>query len=200
MKPKKEIKLFLFALATFAIGCVAPLAAPNWIRDFTLFPAPLSKVVSHWQLRAEVSQVMDPSLTQQPNSIVMDPHYVVPSESTARRLIAAAAKKVDRNYVQHAWDCEDVSMQFICEIRRLAKVETRQFPSGFPAALIGAHVFGPIPEFSWPWGTEYPFGHAMVAIRIDDGRWLLVEPQNGRVIDITSPIYEGLIEVVLVIL
>lgn len=188
----------LFALMAFAVGITLGYGQ-GWIRDFTLFPPIIPKVISHWQVRVDVFHVMNPSQDMALNLVVMDTHYVLPSYTTAMKLIAAATKKVDRRYVVNAWDCEDVSQQFISEIRRLARVETREFPSGFPAALVGVHVYAPIPEFKWS-GGEYPYGHAMVAIRIDDGRWLLVEPQNGKVVDITAPIYEGQINVVLVIL
>lgn len=136
-----------------------------------------------------------PELDQTPFSV--DSIYLSPTVQTARLILKRAFRKLENVYVSQAYDCDDNAQELMVLLRKEALVEYREFPAALAIGFIGVRFDGPIYEYRSmdldP--SEYPFYHAMVVMRLKNGRWLLIEPLSHQVCELTGPIYEGQIVV-----
>lgn len=182
--------LALVALSLLLVGCVTSSRQPA--------SRPVAgEIISY----ATVYRELRPLMTEEyaPKIILMDPVYGCISEAATRKIIAEGLATFSVKYIENARDCEDLALDAAVIFRQLFRRDTGNVPLGPPFGIIGGALVGNIPELDFVW-PGVPFLHAMVAVRCQGGKWLLIEVQSKQVIDLMGPIYEGTFEMFLFIL
>lgn len=114
-------------------------------------------------------------------------------------LVFWRARKEPFAYEPESWDCDNFALEFFYlsqawNMRIPAFI--RPLPPAVGVALV--EVNGPYELFRRT--TWAHFYHAINVVLRDDGQWLFFEPQNGKMMPIDGPVFEGVIEVVKIIL
>lgn len=181
--------LFFLLLSLLLVGCATSSKQSSP-------PPPIREVVTgeivHYstienELRPLMSEEYDPKL------VLMDAQYGAVSEEATRKIIAEAFLTFHFDYVEEANDCDDGAIQLTVLLRSIFRRDTASVPLAAPIGLIGGALVGDIPELKFV-SPGFPLYHAMVAVRCQGGKWLLVEPASKQVTELTGPIYEGSFE------
>lgn len=176
--------LLLLALSLLLVGCATSRKAPQ--------PQKIAEVVYATDLRAELFPLME----EGSRLVIMDWRFVALPEERTRQLINDALFKFDSHYVVEARDCDDIAIEYVVRLRALFRRELKDVECAAPVGIVGGAMVGDIPELKIFLHGRIAY-HAMVAVRCSGGKWLLVEPSEKRIVDLSSPIYEGTLELFL---
>lgn len=181
--------LALLALSALLVSCAS---SPKPVRQVVA-----GEIISYATIHRELRPLMTEKY--EPKIILMDPVYGCISETATRKIIAEGLATFSVRYIENARDCEDLAIEAAALFRHLFRRDTGNVPLGPPFGIIGGALVGNIPELDFV-SPGVPLLHAMVAVRCQGGKWLLIEVQSKQVIDLMGPIYEGSFDFFLFIL
>lgn len=180
----------LYALAlTLLLGCTTTkLPQPSSPR-----PVVTGVVVSYRTIEAELRPLM--AEHYKPQLISMDAYYGCVSEQHTRRIIAEALSTFNTHYIEESLDCDDLAINLVVQMRALFRRDTAYVPLASTFGVVGGALAGDIPELGYK--DEGLFFHAMVIVRCQNGKYLLIEPQSKQICEFTGLIYEGVFDFIL---
>lgn len=129
----------------------------------------------------------------------LDSLYALPSQKQIEQINKAVKIIEPASYNSH--DCDDIALEYYIEARRFARKNSLA-PVG-SALAVGAlfvRIDGPLVDLGINWEIKYPAYHVLITILRDDCEWLVIEPQNGRMILWKSLYYEGNISVMKILI
>lgn len=174
--------LALVALSLFLVGCVTSHRPPP--------PRPVvtGEIISYTTIESELRPLMD--VSYDPQLILMDSRYGCIPEEAMRRILNEGLANFSWRYVEESADCDDGALDLTVILRHLFRRDTGNVPLAAPIGIIGGALVGNIPElnFVWPGVTLY---HAVILVRCQGGKYLLVEPASKQICEFTSLVYEG---------
>lgn len=184
----------LFALAlTLLLGCatshkLTPVPAPR--------PAVTGEIVSYRTFESELNPFLAEEYEDQ--IILMDANFGCVSELEMRRIISEGLLTFPVFYIPEVHDCDDQSLEAIIVLRHLFRRDTANVPLAAPIGLVGLKLVSDIPEMGYFLDGEIGY-HAVILVRCLGGKYLLVDPSTKRVSEFTQHVYEGTVELMLVI-
>lgn len=119
-------------------------------------------------------------------------------EAKVREMVKNLLFTFDNTYIDEARDCDDLAWEFIIKFRRFHRDVTADVPLAASAGFIGVKLVGDVPEMGYILGGKVGY-HAIVIIRCQGGKWLLVDPGTKKVSEFTQHLYEGNLELRLAI-
>lgn len=152
------------------------------------------EIVMYGTLEKELSPFID----EECKLITTDAMFGCLPEEKVRSMVANLLFTFDNTYIDEARDCDDLAWEFIVKFRRFSREVTADVPLASPCGFIGVKLVGDVPEMGYNLGGRVGC-HAIVIIRCQGGKWLLVDPGTKRVSQFTQYLYEGAIELRLVI-
>lgn len=173
--------LTLLALSLFLVSCATSPRQPK-----------LVEITYADEIRYELLSLMGSGS----KLVVMDWRFVSLPEARTRELINEALVKFNTAYVVEARDCDDIAIEYVVRLRALFRRELKDWETAAPVGVVGGAMVGDIPELKIFLHGKTAY-HAMVAVRCSGGKWLLVEPSLKCMVDLSSPYYEGTLELFL---
>lgn len=195
------ISLALSALIAFApappikeVSSYHPLAEVRFAHEEPDEEQHLGEIIFFRDLEAELSRFIG----DERKLITTDARFVCLPEEQVRGMIKNLLFTFDNRYIVEARDCDDLAWEFIVKLRRFSRDVTDEIPVAASVGFIGVKLVNDIPEMGYflEGGVGY---HAVVIVRCMDGKWLLVDPGTKKVSELTQHLYEGSIELRLVI-
>jgi len=171
----------LFALCLLAVALVV-----NSI-ELPVVPPGTSITISARRFGAELEE----NAKFNCSAMLVDEAYIAPSEVLLPKLLSFCEKNRTKVYRTNTFDCDDIAQEY----KLLAQKWVLETYPGVSASLaIGVafvHIDGQV-EGLYP---DYSDSlHAVVVLRLADGRWIAIEPSTGKWIFVDSAIYEGTLE------
>jgi hypothetical protein len=180
---------FALSVALAAVADYQPFAE---IRP-PAFSQPITGVlVSTYTIERELA----PFINNKCKLTVMDGNFGCIPEKTIRDLIAVALFDFDNTYIVEARDCDDLALEFIVKLRKSFRDFTDGVPLAAPIGLVGIKLVQDIPEMGYFLHGKIAY-HAVVVVRCEEGKWLLVDPGTKKISEFTGHLYEGSAELLL---
>lgn len=173
--------LALAALSLLLVGCATSRRQPK-----------LVEINYADEIRYELLSLME----SESKLVVMDWRFVSLPEARTRELINEAFVRFNPTYIVEARDCDDIAVEYVVRLRALFRRELKDWETAAPVGVVGGAMVGDLPELKIFLHGRIAY-HAMVAVRCSGGKWLLVEPSTKRIVDLSSPYYEGTLELFL---
>ena len=123
----------------------------------------------------------------------MDSKFVAIPSSEAHEWAIAARQNADLSYTEESWDCDDIALQFMVNMRHSFHHFLKDVPWAPAIGLATITIRQPVEEFGFP-ATVYPVKHALPIIRLSFGDWWLIEPTTGKWIKLDEELYDGRLE------
>jgi hypothetical protein len=175
------------------------LAAGTLLADDLPSPIPDAPRFMTWEESIELLAHKVNWCPPDPNPWLLGPEdgtYVAPTQAEIEDLVKFwLARKEMFPWIEEVFDCDDKATEF----KYLASCwSVRHWHGELPGALVGkayVKLDGPYSLFSRddePWVTGL---HVIIFIVRNDGEVFFLEPQTGKIAEVSSFIYEGAIEV-----
>lgn len=174
----------VLALSLSLIGCAT---SPKLVTRAVV----TGEIISYATIERELRPLMDASYD--PQLILMDARYGCVSEETTRRIINEGLANFDWRYIEESADCDDSAISLVVILRHIFRRDTGNVPLAAPIGIVGGALVGSIPELKFVW-PGVPMYHAVVLLRCEGGKYLLVEPESKQICEFTSLVYEGNLE------
>lgn len=145
-----------------------------------------------------IESALRPFIEEDCKLITTDAMFGCLPEAKVRAMVANLLFTFDNTYIDEARDCDDLAWEFIVKFRRFHREVTDNVPLAASAGFIGVKLVNDVPEMGYLLDGRVGY-HAIVIIRCQGGKWLLVDPGTKRVSEFTQHLYSGDIELRLVI-
>lgn len=119
----------------------------------------------------------------------IDALYSVPSDKQLERIHKACLKP--GTFVPESFDCDDFAFEYFVRARKYAREKFLPSGAALAVGVLYVRIDGPL----WDLGIEPgPFGpvhHALNIYLRNDGKWIVAEPQTGKLVPWECLKYEG---------
>jgi hypothetical protein len=140
-----------------------------------------------------IEKELSPFLDDECRLITTDALFGCLPEAKVQEMVKNLLFTFDNTYIDEARDCDDLAWEFIIKFRRFHRDVTRDVPLAPSAGFIGVKIISDIPEMGYNLHGNVGY-HAIVIIRCQGGKWLLVDPGTKKVSEFTQHLYEGSLE------
>lgn len=131
------------------------------------------------------------------NIIITDPHYMCPTRDFLGSLLTTCESGRTKQYVVSGFDCDDIAREYHVNASKWSVATYgNKCPAGIAMGEAYVKINGPVDFLA-----DYPeCYHVINILCLADGQWVWIEPVFGTFVNIEAAIYEGLIEVQIIIL
>lgn len=119
---------------------------------------------------------------------LVDEIYISPHENLLPRLLNFCEKNRTKKYRENVWDCDDIAQEYKLNAEKWVMETWPDISMSLALAVAFVHIEGKVDGLYSSYSNSL---HAIVVLRLADGRWIAIEPQTGKWILADSAIYEG---------